>query len=57
MEGNKVFLDATLLKANASLDSLEERKEACTLKYTPEQYLDRVWVENQQQEDDQQQPR
>lgn len=28
VEGDKVFLDATLLKANASLDSLVER-EAC----------------------------
>lgn len=41
IEGNKVFLDATLLKANASLDSLTERWSYQELQ-TPEQYLDRV---------------
>jgi len=52
IEGNKVFLDATLLKANASFDSLEERKEACELKYSPEEYLDRVWAENQEEQEE-----
>jgi len=44
--GDKVFLDATLLKANASLDSLVEREACHRLKETPEAYLDRVWEEN-----------
>ncbi|KUK41225.1 MAG: Transposase, IS4 family protein, partial [Clostridia bacterium 62_21] len=46
VEGDKVFLDATLLKANASLDSLVEREVCHRLKETPEAYLDRVWEEN-----------
>jgi transposase len=50
IEGNKVFLDATLLKANASLDSLTERRSYRELQ-TPEQYLDRVWAENETPED------
>lgn len=52
-KGSKVYLDATLLKTNASLDSLEERSKICALKYTPEQYLDQVWDENAQEEDKQ----
>jgi len=46
VEGEKVFIDATLLKANASLDSLVEREVYHQLKTTPEEYLDRVWEEN-----------
>lgn len=46
VEGDKVFVDATLLKANASLDSLVEREVYHQLKTTPEEYLDRVWEEN-----------
>jgi len=46
VEGDKVFLDATLLKANASLDSLVAREACHRLKETPEAYLDRVWEEN-----------
>jgi len=46
VEGDKVFLDATLLKANASLDSLVEREACHRLKETPKEYLDRVWEEN-----------
>jgi len=42
IEGNKVFLDATLLKANASFDSLEEVKGTRELEYSPEEYLDKV---------------
>lgn len=45
IEGNRVFLDATLLKANASLDSIIERRPYQELQ-TPEQYLDCVWAEN-----------
>ncbi len=46
VQGAKVFIDATLLKANASLDSLVEREVYHQLKTTPEEYLDRVWKEN-----------
>jgi len=46
VEGDKVFLDATLVKANASLDSLVEREVCHRLKETPKEYLDRVWEEN-----------
>lgn len=46
VEGNKVFLDAMLVKANASLDSLVERELCHRLKEAPEAYLDRVWEEN-----------
>lgn len=46
LEGDKVFLDATLLKANASLDSLVEREACHRRKETPKEYLDRVWEEN-----------
>jgi transposase len=46
VEGDKVFLDATLLKANASLDSLVAREACHRLKETPKEYLDRVWEEN-----------
>lgn len=46
IEGNKVFLDATLLKANASMDSLTERRPYQELQAL-EQYLDRVWSENE----------
>lgn len=52
IEGNKVFLNATLLKSGASFDSLEEHKEACELKYSPEEYLDRVWTKNQEQQEE-----
>ncbi|HHW41070.1 MAG TPA: IS1182 family transposase [Syntrophomonadaceae bacterium] len=51
IEGNKVFLDATLLKANASLDSLTERRPYQELQ-TPEQYLDQVWAENKAPEEE-----
>lgn len=52
VEDNKVYyLDATLLKANGSLDSLEECGRVQTLKYTPEQYLDQVWAENGQNDE------
>lgn len=46
VEGDKVFLDATLLRANASLDSLVAREACHRRKETPKEYLDRVWEEN-----------
>jgi predicted ATPase len=46
IEGNKVFLDATLIRANASLDSLVSRELYRQLDQTPKEYLNRVWEEN-----------
>jgi hypothetical protein len=51
VDGNKVFLDATLLKANASLDSLTERRPYQELQ-TPQQYFDQVWTENKAHEEE-----
>ena len=46
VEGDKVFLDATLFEANTFLDSLVEREACHRRKETPKEYLDRVWEEN-----------
>lgn len=46
VEGDRVFIDATLIQANASLDSLVEKEVCHQLKTSPEEYLDRVWKEN-----------
>lgn len=35
-----------------SCNSLEERKEVCELKYSPEEYMDRVWAENQEEQEE-----
>ncbi|MGI9953068.1 transposase, partial [Moorellaceae bacterium AZ2] len=46
VEGEKVFIDATLLQANAYLNFVVEREVYHQLTITPEEYLDRVWKEN-----------
>lgn len=46
LQGDKLFIDATLLEANASRDSLMEREAYHQLKTTPEEYLNCVWKEN-----------
>jgi transposase len=46
IEGDKLFMDATLLKANASLDSLVSRSLYCQLAKEPSAYLDDVWSIN-----------
>lgn len=46
VQGEKVFIDATIIQANASLDFLVERGVGHQLQTTPEEYLDEVWREN-----------
>lgn len=46
IEGDRVFIDATLLKANASRKSIVRRGEYLELKQSPKEYLDAVWAEN-----------
>jgi transposase len=46
IQGDKVVIDATIVKANASLDSLVEREACRALPGTPEEFIDRVWREN-----------
>lgn len=45
IDGNRLVLDATLIRANASLDSLVSRSLHVQLPAT-EDYLDQVWAEN-----------
>jgi hypothetical protein len=45
IDGNRLVLDATLIKANASLDSLGSRSLHAQLP-TAEDYLSQVWAEN-----------
>ncbi|MGE5542567.1 MAG: hypothetical protein ACM3WT_05990, partial [Bacillota bacterium] len=45
IEGDRLFLDSTLLKANASLDSMVSRTLYSTLR-KPGEYLDEVWEAN-----------
>ncbi len=52
IEGDKLFMDATLLKANASLDSLVSKSLYCQLAKEPSAYLDDVWSSNDNDTDD-----
>jgi transposase len=52
MDRNRVFLDATLLRANASRKSIVKRGEYLELKQSPREYLDALWRENPAEEDD-----
>jgi len=52
MDGDRVFLDATLVKANASRKSIVKRGQYLELKQTPREYLDALWRENPVEEDD-----
>jgi hypothetical protein len=44
--GEKVFIDSTIIKANASLKSLIPRGDLVEPKYSPKEYVDRVFSEN-----------
>lgn len=46
IRGDKVVVDATLVKANASLDSLVSRSLYQQLPGSPEEFVDRLWQEN-----------
>lgn len=44
--GEKVFMDSTLIKANASLKSIVPRQELLEPKFSPKEYVERVFSEN-----------
>lgn len=44
--GEKVFVDSTLIKANASLKSLVSRQDVMEPKFSPKEYVERVFSEN-----------
>jgi transposase len=46
VDGEKVFVDSTIIKANASLKSLVPRQDLVEPKFSPEEYVDRVFSEN-----------
>jgi len=46
VDGEKVFVDSTIIKANASLKSLVPRGDLMEPKYSPKEYVDRVFSEN-----------
>jgi hypothetical protein len=48
--GEKVFVDSTIIKANASLKSLVSRQELVEPKFSPQEYVDRVFSENSVEE-------
>ena len=54
IEGKKLFLDATLIKANASMDSLVSRPIYQELNQTSDEYLETLWKENPLSEESQQ---
>lgn len=47
IEGDTVYLDATLVRANASLDSLAERKKLLDAG----EYVERLWKDNPEEDD------
>lgn len=44
--GEKVFVDSTLIKANASLKSIVPRQEVVEPRFSPKEYVERVFSEN-----------
>lgn len=52
VKGEKLFADSTLIKANASLRSIVPRAEARELKYTPKEYVEKVFRENPVEEEE-----
>lgn len=52
IEGDKLLMDATLLKVNASLDSLVSKSLYCQLAKEPSEYLDDVWSSDETDNDD-----
>ena len=44
--GEKVFVDSTIIKANASLKSLVSRQDLVEPKFSPKEYVERVFSEN-----------
>jgi hypothetical protein len=48
IKGDKVVMDATLIKADASRDSMVSRSLYQQLPGTPEEFVDRLWQENEE---------
>ena len=46
IDGERIFVDATLLKANASRKSLVTRDNSMELRQTPREYIESLWREN-----------
>lgn len=44
--GEKVFVDSTIIKANASLKSLVSRQDLVEPKFSPKEYVEQVFSEN-----------
>ncbi len=51
--GEKVFVDSTIIKANASLKSIVPRQDLVEPKFSPKEYVDRVFSENPVEEESQ----
>ena len=51
--GEKVFVDSTIVKANASLKSLVSRQDLVEPKFSPKEYVDHVFSENPVEESSQ----
>ncbi len=46
IDGSRIFVDATLLKANASRKSLSPRESLMELKQSPREYIESLWRDN-----------
>ena len=46
VEGERIFADSTLIDADASVRSLVDRDSPAAPKHTPQQYVERVFLEN-----------
>ena len=46
VRGEKVFADSTIIKANASLQSMRDRPEAVTPPLSPQEFIHQVFTEN-----------
>ena len=52
VRGEKVFADSTIIKANASLQSIQQRPEAVTPPLSPREFVQKVFTENPVQEEE-----
>ena len=52
IDGERVFMDATLLKASASRKSLVSREKYIDLRQSPREYIEALWRENPIEDDD-----
>jgi hypothetical protein len=47
IDGDQLFLDASLIRANAAMSSLCSRTSWRQLDYSPDEYVNRVWADNE----------